>query len=91
MTSVSLPLPWAQFSLAPLPSPWTSFLPSPSGKKLPFHLNDQQQQLKHQAFFQQQQLMQGQPLAQMGATVTRVDAIEKNIKIARLHASKVFS
>lgn len=27
-----------------------------------------------------------QPLARMGATVTGVDAVEKNIKIARLHA-----
>ena len=27
-----------------------------------------------------------QPLARMGATVTGVDAVEKNINIARLHA-----
>lgn len=27
-----------------------------------------------------------QPLARMGATVTGVDAVDKNIKIARLHA-----
>lgn len=27
-----------------------------------------------------------QPLARMGASVTGVDAVEKNIKIARLHA-----
>ncbi|KAI9110748.1 hypothetical protein K1719_018186 [Acacia pycnantha] len=34
--------------------------PDFSTSKLPFQLNDQQQQLKQQAFFQQQQLMQGQ-------------------------------
>lgn len=27
-----------------------------------------------------------QPLARMGATVTGIDAVEKNINIARLHA-----
>lgn len=32
-----------------------------------------------------------QPLARMGATVTGVDAVEKNIKIARLHAVWPFS
>ncbi|XP_028806746.1 GRF1-interacting factor 2 [Neltuma alba] len=34
--------------------------PDLSTSKLPFQLNDQQQQLKQQAFFQQQQLIQGQ-------------------------------
>ncbi|CAF1827132.1 unnamed protein product, partial [Brassica napus] len=27
-----------------------------------------------------------EPLARMGATVTGIDAVEKNVKIARLHA-----
>lgn len=31
-------------------------------------------------------LVMFQPLARMGASVTGVDAVEKNIKIAQLHA-----
>uniref|UniRef100_A0A0D3BTC6 Methyltransferase type 11 domain-containing protein n=1 Tax=Brassica oleracea var. oleracea TaxID=109376 RepID=A0A0D3BTC6_BRAOL len=30
-----------------------------------------------------------EPLARMGATVTGIDAVNKNVKIARLHAGAV--
>jgi len=32
-----------------------------------------------------------QPLARMGAMVTGVDAVDQNIKIARLHAVCIFT